>query len=83
MGDRTVHAVTASGSLVVRYEKAGTWSLETGECSFHGRIIGVGRRRIPLRKAVALATAPGSKVYLGLPGGLQFDARVRRERLKP
>lgn len=68
MSDRKVHARTASGTLIVRYDRAGKWYAEDGDK----------RRAITVSEAVDLAAQVGSYVYLGTPGGTTFDARVRR-----
>lgn len=70
--DRTVHAVTSTGGEVVRYDRAGKWFIEWPPS------VGLRRRRLTLREAAKLGTNPFSKVFLGRPGGLRFDAAVRR-----
>ena len=70
MDDRRVHAVTAIGSEVVRYGRAGKWYLEAA-----------GEKRQPLSLAAAVRLAAGwdADLRLGLPGGRMFDAAVRRK----
>lgn len=69
-GDRTVHASLPDGSRVVRYDRAGKW--------FHEPPTGpAGGRRITIAEAVRL-TVDGGTWHPSRPGGLAFDARVRR-----
>lgn len=69
--DRTVHALTADGAEVVRYERAGKWYVEVpvGQRQSRG-----GRTRISIDEAVALARDGEAK--LGLYGGARFDRKV-------
>lgn len=69
MKDRRVHGRTATGSEVVRYDRAGKWYVE-----------GVGLRRAPITvgEAVRLVLQEYATVYTGIPGGTRFDALVRR-----
>ena len=70
MADRTVHATTAAGGEIVRYDRSGKWYYEHS-----------GRRvHIELAEAVTWALQTGATVRLGLPGGVRFDAAVRRLR---
>jgi hypothetical protein len=64
--DRTVHARTAVGDEIVRYDRAGKWFIE-----YAGS-----RRQITLAEAVGIATWPGATVFTGLPGGGAFDRKV-------
>lgn len=68
--DRTIHARTAGGHEIVRYDRRGHWYEESS----------VGRLRITIGRAVQLALLPGSVVNPGLPGGGSFDRKVRRSR---
>ena len=78
MGDRTVHAYgrTDAGTSfeVVRYNKAGKWYCE---------LRGDNRRPISLTVAVDLgvhiARTGTGQVFWNVPGGKQFDARVRAD----
>lgn len=72
--DRTVHATTGDGGALVRYERSGKWYLEYPGDTGRRRP----RRCVLVRTAVELATAPGSKAFLGLAGGQVFDAAYRR-----
>ena len=70
MTDRTVHAKSASGVELVRYDKAGKWWLEQA---------GV---RSPVH-SIAQAVEAGlamQHVYLDRPGGKVFSAKVRKRR---
>ncbi len=66
--DRTVHARTASGDEIVRYDRAGKWFVEFAR---------FGRRQISLGEAVALAVEDGAEWFAGRPGGSRFDDAVR------
>lgn len=66
--DRCVHAVLPDGREVVRYDRAGKWYIEGAKNC----------QRVNLRTAVRTATAAGTTVHLGLPGGTTFDVGVRR-----
>lgn len=68
MSDRQVHARLASGSEVVRYNRAGKWYLEHLDGS---------RCRLTLAEAVGYALRPDSARYWNRPGGQSFDARLR------
>ena len=72
--DRTVHATTGDGGVLVRYDRSGKWYLEYPGDTGQRRP----RRCVLVRTAVELATAPGSKVFLGQAGGQAFDAAYRR-----
>lgn len=70
--DRRVHATSAAGDEVVRYDRAGRWWLERADGT-----------RAPLRLTTAVAEAivfarTGGRVHLGLLGGRQFDVAYRR-----
>lgn len=71
--DRSVHAVTADGVEVVRYDKAGKWFVENPDGT---------RRPITLPEAAELGAAaqvdPRGRMRFDLSGGQAFDARVRR-----
>jgi hypothetical protein len=69
--DRTVHAWCASREAV-RYDRSGKWYIEWPYERPR-------RRQVPLSEAVQLALSPAAVVYLDLPGGGAFDAKVRRE----
>jgi hypothetical protein len=71
MSDRTIHATTPDGGMIVRYERAGKWYVEWPADRM------IPRRAISLREAVRLATQRGAYVYLGQPGGRAFDAKVK------
>jgi hypothetical protein len=68
MPDRTVHAITADGHRIVRYDRAGKWYVEEE----------FGARRISLAEAVDMAARRGSAVFLGKPGGSAFDHEVTK-----
>lgn len=76
--DRTVHGFTGDGhgGAVVRYDRSGKYYLEFPAES------GLKRRALTLSEAVELATPaperPGARPILDRPGGLTFDARVRK-----
>lgn len=70
--DRTVHATSASGDEVVRYDRAGRWWLERADGT-----------RAPLLLTTAVAEAvmfarTGGQVHLGRLGGRRFDAAYRK-----
>lgn len=67
MTDRTVHA-SASGVEIVRYDRAGKWWLEYDNGA---------RERLTLREAVYFATRKGTTIFVGRPGGLAFDRKLR------
>jgi hypothetical protein len=72
MSDRTIHAVCEDGRAIVRYDRAGRWYIEHG----------TKRRPVSVREAADVAVQAWrglGVVYLGLPGGGAFDAKVRRE----
>lgn len=69
--DRQVHARTASGWSVVRYDRSRKWFVEHPAG---------GRRRVTLAVAVAEALQAGSTVYLGRPGGRDFGVKIREAR---
>lgn len=70
LGDRRVHARMPNGVEVVRYDRAGKWYEES-----EGQ-----RKHIGINQAVDDALLPGAYVFLGVPGGQTFDAKVRRRR---
>jgi hypothetical protein len=76
VSDRRVHCtiVPHSGERIeyVRYNRSGKWYREDG-----GR-----RTRITIADAVAAASQVRAAViwHEGLPGGTQFDAKVRKAR---
>jgi hypothetical protein len=65
--NRQIHAVTAEGHSVTRYDRAGKWYEEGSD----------GHRQIKFAEAVRLALEPGSRVIFGRSGGLRFDRAVR------
>lgn len=66
---RRVHALLANGCELAHYEWNRHWYVERPDGLRH---------MVSLAEAVELAKdAP--KVFLGLPGALQFDARLRNE----
>jgi hypothetical protein len=71
--ERTVHARNASIE-VVRYDRAGKWYCESRQ--------GGPRVSLTLDQAVnigwSIAAAGGGDIVWGQPGGLQFDARLRK-----
>jgi len=70
MADRTVHAAMGTSELV-RYDRSGKWYLEHA----------TGRQLLTLQSAAQAALdlrRIGGVIYHGKPGGLQFDAAVRR-----
>ncbi len=69
--DRTVHAITANGSEIVRYDRNGKWYIEHGTAP---------REFLKLADAVRLATEDGATATLGRLGGRMFDAAVRKAR---
>ena len=69
MSDRTVHGRTAQGQEIARYDRAGAWYIE-----------GEGAPRTRVSVAMAAQKAWIGVAYLGKPGGVQFDAKVRRLR---
>lgn len=76
MSDRTVHAETPEAA-VVRYDRRGTWHIEdkTALRQFWGK-------RLNLRDVVEWVTEQEQSevtYYFGVPGGLQFDKRVKAE----
>lgn len=64
---KTIHAITADRTYVVRYDRVRKWYAEGRD----------GKRQITIAEAVELATRRGSRVYLDQPGGSVFDAGVR------
>jgi hypothetical protein len=76
VSDRSVHAETPE-ALIVRYDRAGIWRIEdTGAMRRHWG------RRFSLRDVVTWITEQEQKdvtYHFGLPGGRQFDKRVRDE----
>lgn len=76
--DRRVHAETGYAE-VVRYNRAGAWYVEDKPNAPKSL---VWRTRLPLGEIVEWVTEqPQNEVtyHFGLPGGLQFDKRVRDE----
>jgi hypothetical protein len=69
--DRQIHGITEDGGVIVRYDRAGAWYYEEP---------GQQRTRIRVAEAVALACVPGAHWFEGKPGGLYFDAQVRKIR---
>lgn len=76
MSDRRVHAQTPE-ALIVRYDRAGIWRIEdVGTMRRHWG------RRFNLTQIVEWITEQDQKdvtYHFGLPGGRQFDKRVRDE----
>lgn len=70
--DRTVHAVTAAGHEVVRYERAGKWFLESNGSG--------GRQQLRVAVAAYAASRPDATWYVGRKGGEKFDALVAKEK---
>ncbi|GLU91329.1 hypothetical protein Agsp01_35840 [Agromyces sp. NBRC 114283] len=75
MADRTVHCtiVPIGGGRIeiVRYDRSGKWFYESGAT----------RWRLTLDEAASMADdRPAVIWHEGRPGGLMFDARVRRMR---
>lgn len=73
--DRTVHGRTAQGQEIARYDRAGAWYLEGGGGPDDPKPV---RTRVSV--AIAAQKAWIGVAYLGKPGGVQFDAKVRRLR---
>jgi hypothetical protein len=71
--DRQIHAITAAGGEIVRYDRAGKWYIEYP-------ILGLPRQAVSLMGAVAEATRPGATVLDRRSGGTAFRAAVRRRR---
>lgn len=75
--DRTVHATSRDGDEVVRYDRSGKYRLERADGT---------RANLGLQTAVTeamLFAVTGGTIYLGRPGGMRFDAEVRkRERYR-
>ena len=67
--ERTVHAVAADGTEVVRYDKAGKWYAEP----IDGK-----RRHVTLSEAVTIALAFGSFRDWPRNGGAQFNAEIKK-----
>lgn len=73
--DRTVHLtiVPATGDRIeiVRYDRGGKWRYESGDM----------KRSLTLKEAVDFySNRPAVIWHEGLPGGLAFDAAIRRLR---
>lgn len=68
--DRTVHGFTDDGRQVVRYDRAGKWYIEYPE--------GAGKKRRHVTITEAVRAAISGRVVYGRPGGLAFEARVRK-----
>lgn len=69
--DRCVHA-TGEGLEVVRYDITGKWYVE-GPDGF--------RRKLTVQQAATTAcelAEGGGRIHFNKPGGLSFDAKVRR-----
>lgn len=67
--ERIVHGTTAEGHEIVRYDRAGKWFVEKADGS---------RRRVSVKRAAELATAPGAQAFEGRYGGRLFRVAVRR-----
>lgn len=66
---RTVHALFADGSELAHYLHDRHWYVEQPD--------GIHREKVTLAEAVALAQT-ADRVFLREPGGMQFDARLRK-----
>ena len=74
LDDRRVHARSAEGMEVVRYDRAGKWYLEPPKG------LGLKRQSVKIGDAVRFAVwaaENGGAVHFGLAGGTTFDARVK------
>jgi hypothetical protein len=71
MSDRRIHARTPDGWSIVRYDRAGKWYAEHDEKK---------RRSLTLDEAVQEASKLGTYLYLGVPGGNAFDAKMKKVR---
>ncbi|WP_256840367.1 hypothetical protein [Ornithinimicrobium faecis] len=69
--DRTVHAILSDRTEIVRYDRAGKWYAEPADPQSR-------RRLITITEAVRLTVAEGIWWGVDQPGGLSFDAKVRR-----
>lgn len=78
MADRTVHARTADGIEIVRYDRAGKWYAERVDSVRPD--VRKSRRLLKLAEAVELASRPDSEWFFNRSGGAQFDRRVRLAR---
>ena len=78
MSDLTVHAGIPDGGSIVRYDRTGKYYLEYPPAA------GIKRKQLTLHEAAALAVnhlgEVGAFIALGRPGGLRFDAEVRKLR---
>ena len=71
--DRAIHTRTPDDRLIVRYDRAGKWFVESANSEAL-----IPAWQITLRQAVELATQEGSHIYFGVPGGRAFDAAVKK-----
>lgn len=72
MADRTVHA-SYDGMEIVRYDRSGHWYLEPTDYRLK-------RQKVSLHGALLSAKwahENGGQVFIGRPGGAQFDAGFR------
>lgn len=77
MADRRVHAQTADGIEIVRYDRSGKWYFERKDGT---------RRQVSVDMAATAAAEvvkyepiqPPAGVYLERPGGRRFDAIFRK-----
>lgn len=75
MSDRTVHAVSADGIEVVRYDRAGKWYLEPPSHLL------LPRQHVTIAEAVRFArwcADNGGRVFLRRAGGTAFDRKYLR-----
>lgn len=68
--DRIVHALTATGAEIVRYERAGKWYVEPKD----------GSKRTPVTIARAAELAVAGTVFPSRAGGQAFNAKVAKLR---
>lgn len=77
MADRKVHAKTADGIEIVRYDRSGKWYFERQDGT--RRPVSVGEAAAVAAEAVKYEPIPApAGVYLELPGGRRFDAIFRK-----
>lgn len=72
--DRTVHARSADGAELVRYDRAGKWYVE------HPPETLTPRRKVSVNEAVDIAVGwwhNGGTPFIGRLGGGMFDAKLR------